>query len=145
MALSSPAITSVDPLLRLLPDILERDESAAHLAKLDSVALDRLHAKALGLHQRAIDEARDLLDIALKLLEQPLSTEQQRRLIERADDVLASAQQWSELAANARFCREHPELAKQLAGDATSSTEPAVAPYEELTPRRASRKNAASV
>ncbi|WP_139174521.1 hypothetical protein [Lysobacter enzymogenes] len=113
------------------------------LGHLDATVLDYLQTKALSLHCRAISEARDLLDVVLESLEHPLSPEHQRRLIERADDELASAQQWSELAANARFCREHPELAQQLAGDATRSTAPATAPREELRPRRANRKNAA--
>jgi hypothetical protein len=115
-----------------------------HLAKLDSTALDYLRIRSSDLHCRAIGEARDLLDVVLESLEHSMSTEHQRRLIERADDELASAQRWGELAANARFCLDHPELAQQLAGNATPSTAPATAPHEELRPRRANRKNAAS-
>lgn len=122
----------------------EKSTATLHLAKLDLSALDYLQAKALDLQRRAVSAARDLLDLAIDSLEQPVSPRHQCRLIERADDELASAQHWSELAANARFCREHPELAQQLAGNATPSTAPATAPHEELRPRRANRKNAAS-
>ncbi|WP_123646718.1 hypothetical protein [Lysobacter enzymogenes] len=120
-----------------------RTVDAAHLGKLDSAALDHLQTQASQQLRRAIDEARDLLDIVLESLEHPMSAAHRRRLIERADDELASAQHWSELAANARFCREHPKLAQQLAGDATPSTAPAEVPHEESGPRRAKRKNAA--
>ncbi|WP_036101607.1 hypothetical protein [Lysobacter capsici] len=88
---------------------------------LDPAALDYLHTKASNLHHRAVGEARDLLDVAMESLEFPLSLEHQRRLIERADDELASAQRWGELAANARFCLQRPELAQQLAGDARAA------------------------
>jgi hypothetical protein len=115
------ATTSVDLLLQLVRTTPGQRESATHLAKLDSIALDHLHTKASDLHHRAIDDARELLDIALESLELPLSLEHQRRLIERADDELASAQRWSELAANARFCLQRPELAQQLAGDARAA------------------------
>ncbi|MGO4776328.1 hypothetical protein AB4084_12630 [Lysobacter sp. 2RAB21] len=105
-------------MLQLLPAIPGRAESAAYLTKFDPAALNNLRTKASDLHHRAVDEARDLLEIALESLEHPLSPEHQRRLIERADDELALAQRWGELAANARFCLERPELARQLAGDA---------------------------
>lgn len=114
---SNPVITSVDLLVQLLRPIPEQPESGAQLAKLSPAALSHLYIKASDLHHRAIDEARDLLDIALESLDIPLSLEHQRRLIERADDELASAQRWGELAANARFCLQRPELAQQLAGD----------------------------
>ncbi|QWF16390.1 hypothetical protein [Lysobacter capsici] len=108
-----------------LVDLLQSDhrtvESAAHLASLKPELLDYLHTKAIDLHSHAISEARDLLDIVLESLEHPLSPEHQRRLIERADDELASAQRWGELAANARFCLQRPELAQQLAGDARAT------------------------
>ncbi|QWP78314.1 hypothetical protein J5226_07955 [Lysobacter sp. K5869] len=113
------------------------------LSRLQPGMLDLLRIKASALRQRAISDARDYLDVVLVTLGQSLPLEQQRRLLECADDQLASAQHWNDLAANARFCREHPELAKQLVCDATPSTEPAIAPHEELTPRRANRKNAA--
>lgn len=117
----NPAATSVDLLLQLLRTISKQHGSAVYLTALDPAALDHLHTKASDLHLRAIDEARDLLDIALESLEFPLSLEHQRRLIERADDELASAQRWGELAANARFCLQRPELAQQLAGDARAA------------------------
>lgn len=135
---------SAELLPQLFSPSLDHIESAIRLAGLDQSSFDHLQIRASDLSSRAIGEARDLLDVALEVLEHPLSPEHQRRLIERADDVLASAQHWNELAANARFCREHPELAKQLAGDATPSREPVTAPHEEVMPRRESRKNAAS-
>jgi hypothetical protein len=116
-----PSSASADLLLRLLQSSPEMPQSAAHLARLEPGLLDYLQTKAADLHHRAVGEARDLLDVALELLEQPLSTEHQRRLIERADDELASAQRWGELAANARFCLQRPALAQQLAGDARAT------------------------
>lgn len=115
---SNSAPSSVALLLHLLRNDPEYAGTNTHLAKLDPAALDYLHTKASDLHLRALDGARDLLDIALESLELPLSLERQRRLIERADDELATAQRWGELAANARFCLQRPELAQQLAGDA---------------------------
>ncbi|MGO1070620.1 hypothetical protein [Lysobacter sp. CA199] len=99
----------------------EQAGANTHLAKLDPAALDYLQTKASNLHHRAIGEARDLLDVAMESLEHPLSPEHQRRLIERADDELASAQRWGELATNARFCLQQPELAQRLAGDARAA------------------------
>lgn len=116
-----PSSASADLLLRLLRSSPEMPQSAAQLARLEPGLLDYLQTKAADLHHRAVGEARDLLDVALELLEQPYSIENQRRLIERADDELASAQRWGELAANARFCLERPELAQQLAGDARAA------------------------
>lgn len=121
MPRSNASTNSVDLLLQLLRTVPERHKSAGHLVKLDQAALDHLHTKASDLHHRAIDDARDLLDIALESLEIPLSLDHQRRLIERADDELASAQRWGELAANARFCLQRPELAQQLVGDARAA------------------------
>ncbi|ATE73627.1 hypothetical protein CNO08_21000 [Lysobacter capsici] len=108
-------------LVQLLRTIPEQPESVAQLVKLSPAELNHLYTKASDLHHRAIDGARNLLDIALESLEFPLSLEHQRRLIERADDELASAQRWGELAANARFCLQRPELAQQLAGDARAA------------------------
>lgn len=88
----NPAATSVDLLLQLLRTISKQHESLAHLAELDPAALDHLYTKASDLHHRAIEEARDLLGISLESLEHSSSLEHQRRLIERADDELASAQ-----------------------------------------------------
>lgn len=113
--------TCNDLLLQLLQVNTSRLSSTGHLARLDSAALDYLHTTALNLHDRAVDESRYLLDVVLEVLESPLSLEHQRRLIERADDQLASAQRWGELAANARFCLQRPELAQQLAGDARAA------------------------
>lgn len=118
---TNPTTPSADFLLLLLQITTEQAEPAAQLAKLDPLALDYLQTKASDLHHRAIGEARDLLDIAIESLELPSSLEHQRRLIERADDELASAQRWGELAANARFCLQRPELAQQLAGDARAT------------------------
>ncbi|UOF14267.1 hypothetical protein IEQ11_21475 [Lysobacter capsici] len=118
---SDPAATPVDFLLQLLQATPEQHGSVAHLSKLNPVALDYLQRKAADLHHCAVGEARELLDIALESLDLPLSLEHQRRLIERADDELASAQRWGELAANARFCLQRPELAQQLAGDARAT------------------------
>ncbi|MEI2431628.1 hypothetical protein RDV84_10620 [Lysobacter yananisis] len=116
------ASCSTHQLLQLLES--DRDHLAqTHLACLDVSVLEYLQTKASGLHFRALGEARNLLDVALEALEHPLSPNHQRCLLERADDELASAQRWSELAANARFCREHPELALQLAGDASPDDE----------------------
>lgn len=112
----TPSPASADLVLRLLQYSSEMPQSAAHLARLEPGLLDHLQTKAADLHDRAVGDARDLLDVALELLEQPRSIEHQRRLIERADDELASAQRWGELAANARFCLQRPELAQQLAG-----------------------------
>lgn len=117
----SPSSAPVDLLLRLLQSSLDMPEPTAHLARLDPGLLDYLQVKATGLHDRAVSEARDVLDAVLESLEYALSTEHQRRLIERADDELASAQRWGELAANARFCLQRPELAQQLAGDARAT------------------------
>jgi hypothetical protein len=111
------AVISIDLLRHLLRPHPEAPELIAHLSRLDPAALDCLHAKASDLHHRAVGQARDLLDIALESLELPLPPEHQRRLLERADEELASAQRWGELAANARFCLERPELAQQFAGD----------------------------
>lgn len=122
MAQLSPSSAPVDLLLRLLQSSSQMPQSAAYLALLEPDLLDYLQTKAADLHHRAIGEARGLLDVALELLEQPLSTEQQRRLIERADDELASAQRWGELAANARFCLQRPELAQQLAGNSRAAS-----------------------
>ncbi|QQP94207.1 hypothetical protein [Lysobacter enzymogenes] len=128
-----------------MTDLLHGDHvvlSFSRLAKLDPAVPGHLHARTSALHRRAADDARDLLDVALGALDHPLPTEQQRGLIERADDELASAQRWSELAANARFCREHPELALQLAGDPSSEDEAfdrAAITTSEPTPRRAKR------
>jgi len=96
-------------------------QSTTHLASLKPELLDYLHTKAIDLHSHAVSEARDLLDVVLESLEYPLPQEHQRRLIERANDELASAQRWGELAANARFCLQRPELAQQLAGDARAA------------------------
>lgn len=113
--------SSAELLLHLLGNDPSQAVANTHLAKLDPADLDYLRTKALNLHHRAIDEARDLLDVAMESLEHPLSPEHQRHLIERADDELASAQRWGELAANARFCLQRPELAQQLAGDARAA------------------------
>lgn len=116
------APSSVELLKHLLRNDSEQAEVNMHLAKLDPAALDYLHTKASNLHYRAIGEARELLDIAMESLEHSLPLEHQRRLIERADDELASAQRWGELASNARFCLQRPELAQQLAGDARATS-----------------------
>lgn len=121
MPYPNPAPFSIELLLHLLQNDPEQAGANTHLARLDPAALDYLHTKASNLHHRAIGEARDLLDVAMESLEHSLSLEHQRRLIERADDELASAQRWSELAANARFCLQRPELAQQLAGDARAA------------------------
>ena len=103
MPSSNPTPSSIELLVHLLQTASEQAEATTHLARLDPVALDYLQTRASDLHRRAIGEARDLLDIALDSLEHLLSPECQRRLIERADDELASAQRWSALAANARL------------------------------------------
>ncbi|MBT2749296.1 MULTISPECIES: hypothetical protein [unclassified Lysobacter] len=111
------AARPIDFALHLLQSSPEASEPIAHLSRLDPAALDYLRAKASDLHHRAVGEARDLLDIALESLEFPLPAEHQRRLLERVDEQLTSAQRWGELAANARFCLERQELARQLAGE----------------------------
>ncbi|MFD1299816.1 hypothetical protein ACFQ4Q_24650 [Lysobacter gummosus] len=113
----NPATSSIGLLLHLLQSPPENPEPTAHLSRLDPAALDYLRTKASDLHHRAVGEARDLLDIALESLEFHISPTHQRRLLERADEELAAAQRWGELAANARFCLERPELARQLAGE----------------------------
>ena len=128
----------------LLESLFTTEQSTANmrLAKLDPPALEHLQAKASGLQHRALGTARDLLDLALDLLEQSASLSRQRLLLERADDELESAQRWGELAANARFCREHPELALQLAGDAPPDDEAlgrAAATTSKPVPRHAKR------
>lgn len=121
--MQTPHTSAAALLVHLLQETIDPIQSTAHLASLKPELLDYLHIKAIDLHCHAVSEARDLLDVALESLEHPLPTEHQRRLIERADDELASAQRWGELAVNARFCREHPELARQLAGDLGAKTD----------------------
>lgn len=138
MSRTAPTPYPASSLLQLLE--FDRSHVAqTHLACLDAGVLDYLQTKASDLHHRALGEARDLLDVALEVLEHPLSPEHQRRLIERADDVLASAQSWSELATNARFCREHPELARQLVCDAAPEDEKVVVGVDQ-TPNKRTRK-----
>jgi len=134
MATQTPAPSCLELLLH---SFRESHGDSAHVAKLDPETLDYLQTKASERHFRAIGEARDLLDVVLESLEYPAPPEHQRRLIERADDELASAQRWSELAANARFCREHPELAQQLAGD--TPPDDGALDRPAATPRRAQR------
>ncbi|WP_139178869.1 hypothetical protein [Lysobacter sp. yr284] len=137
MAVQTPAPSC---LALLLHSLCESHGDSIHVAKLDPDTLDYLQTRASERHFRAISEARDLLDVVLESLEYPAPPEHQRRLIERADDELASAQRWGELAANARFCREHPELAQQLTGDAPpddGALDRAAATASEPTPRRA--------
>lgn len=104
-------------LIRLLESNASHPTLTTHLASLEPDLLEYLYGEAADLLHRSVIYARELLDVAL-VLEHPESAEHQRRLIERADDELASAQRWGELAANARFCREHPDLARELTGDA---------------------------
>lgn len=113
-----PVTKAIDSLLQIASNGAPPN---AQLACLPADLLDLLETKASPLRQRAIDSARELLDVALAALDQSLSPEHQRRLLERVDDELANAQRWDEFAANARFCREHPELAQQLAGDARAA------------------------
>lgn len=114
----------------------------AQLAVLPAELLGLIEAKVSPLKQRSIDSARDLLDVALTALDQSLPQEYQRRLLERVDDELANAQRWGELVSNARFCREHPELARQLIGDPESDVA-SINPVEETgsspVKRRAAR------
>jgi len=117
----TPPTSTTVLLVGLLQDVIEPMQSTTHLASLKPELLDYLHTKAIDLHSHAVSEARDLLDVVLESLEYPLPQEHQRRLIERANDELASAQRWGELAANARFCLQRPELAQQLAGDARAA------------------------
>lgn len=117
----TPRTSATALLADLLQYVAQPMQSTVHLASLKPDLLDYLHTKAVDLHSHAVSEARDLLDVVLESLEQPLPPEHQRRLIERADDELASAQRWGELAANARFCLQRPELAQQLAGDARAA------------------------
>lgn len=113
----TPNTSATALLVQLLQETVEPIQSPAHLAHLKPELLDYLYTKALDHHQHAVSEARDLLDVVLESMEHSLPPEHQRRLIERADDELASAQCWNEWAANLRFCREHPGLARQLKGD----------------------------
>lgn len=105
-----------DLLLQLWPAPSDPTADAVALAALDPSRLDRLCQQATDLTQRAMEEARGLLEVAMETLELQLSADSQRRLLERADDELAAALRWGTLAANARFCREQPALARQLAG-----------------------------
>ncbi|MEH6419904.1 hypothetical protein [Pseudomonas sp. CGJS7] len=142
----TPLSISADLLLQLLQFIPGQPGAAIPLVKLDRAAIDHIHGKAIDLHHRAIAEARDLLDVALESLEHSLQPEHQRRLIERADDELASSQRWGELAANARFCREHPELARELAGDSHEGEVPDAEAIDGAKPsaqRRARRERTA--
>jgi hypothetical protein len=110
-------------LIRLLDSNSCHPTFTTDLASLEPDLLEYLYGKAADLLHRSVIDARELLDVAL-VLEHPESAEHRRRLIERADDELASAQRWGELAANARFCREHPELARELAGDSLEGEVP---------------------
>lgn len=113
MSHTSNPLNSVSLLFQLLE--CDRGQlTQSYLACLDTDALDCLQTNAPDLNHRAVCYARDLLDVALELLEFPLSQEHQRRLLERVDEELASAQRWGELAANARFCLVHPDLAHGL-------------------------------
>lgn len=105
-----------DLLLQLWPTPDDPTTDAIALAALGPDRLDRLCLHATDRTQRAMEEARGLLEVALETLELQLSADSQRRLLERADDELAAALRWGTLAANARFCREQPALAQQLAG-----------------------------
>ena len=105
-----------DLLLQLWPAPDDPTTAALALAALGPDRLDRLCLHATDRTQRAMEEARGLLEVALETLELQLSADSQRRLLERADDELAAALRWGTLAANARFCREQPALAQQLAG-----------------------------
>ncbi|WP_206412687.1 hypothetical protein [Lysobacter enzymogenes] len=134
-------------LAELLQDAAEPIQSPACLARLSPELLDYLYIKALDLHHHVISEARDLLDVALESIEHSLPSEHQRRLIERADDELAAAQRWTELALNAQFCREHPELAQQLAGGTALREPPAKAlkqTRKKSAPQRTTGKAAAN-
>lgn len=119
--MSTPNTSTAALLAELLQDVAEPIQSTAHLARLSPELLHYICTKALDLHHHAISEARDLLDVVLESIEHSVPQEHQRRLIERADDELASAQRWAELVANTGFCLDHPELARQLAGDAAPS------------------------
>ena len=103
-------------LLQLWPAPDDPTTAALALAALGPDRLDRLCLHATDRTQRAMEEARGLLEVALETLELQVSADSQRRLLERADDELAAALRWGTLAANARFCREQPALAQQLAG-----------------------------
>lgn len=103
-----------DLLLQLWPSPDDPTTDAIALAALGPERLDRLCLHTTDRTQRAMEEARGLLEVALETLELQLSADSQRRLLERADDELAAALRWGTLAANARFCREQPELARQL-------------------------------
>ncbi|KRD32078.1 hypothetical protein ASE35_14090 [Lysobacter sp. Root916] len=105
-----------DLLLQLWPAQDDPTTDAVALAALGPERLDRLCLHATDRTQRAMEDARGLLEVALETLELQLSADHQRRLLERADDELATALRWGTLAANARFCREQPELARQLGG-----------------------------
>lgn len=106
----------LDLLLQLWPAYNDPRTDAPALAALGPERLDRLCLQATDQTQRAMEEARSLLDLALETLELQLSVDHQRRLLERADDELAAALRWSTLATNARFCREQPALVQQLSG-----------------------------
>ena len=105
-----------DLLLQLWPTPDDPTTDALALSALGPERLDTLCHQATDLTQRAMEEARSLLDLALETLELQLSVDHQRRLLERADDELAAALRWGTLAANVRFCREQPALAQQLSG-----------------------------
>lgn len=105
-----------DLLLQLWPAPTDPATDAIALAALGPDRLDRLCLHATDRTQRAMEEARGLLEVALETLELQVSADSQRRLLERADDELAAALRWGSLAANARFCREQPELVRQLSG-----------------------------
>ncbi|KRD75954.1 hypothetical protein [Lysobacter sp. Root983] len=105
---------SPDLLLQLWPAPSDPTTDAIALAALGPERLDRLCLHATDRTQRAMEDARGLLEVALETLELQLSADHQRRLLERADDELAAALCWGALAANARFCREQPELMRQL-------------------------------
>lgn len=103
-----------DLLLQLWPAPGDPITDAIALSALGPDRLDRLCLHATDRTQRAMEEARGLLEVALETLELQVSADSQRRLLERADDELASALRWGTLAANARFCREQPEVVRQL-------------------------------
>lgn len=130
-------------LLQLLESTPDAVTQPLRLARLDMAVLDYLHTKASDLHHRAVTEAREFLEVALESMEADLSPERQRRFVERADDALAYAQHWGGLAANARFCREHPDLARQLAdGEAPASPSRDVCPDTACKSRQGRRARA---
>jgi len=102
--------------LDLIRELLDRDSpvSPQTLAQLAPSLLTDLQTQATQLHDEALQRARTLIAVALETVDQPLTADTQRRLLEQADDHLAAAEHHAQIASNAGFLIEHPETMAAL-------------------------------